>query len=214
MQKITIVAFGDSTTAFRDTVSEVYSQRLERKLVHGNPALKIINSGVQKSDTNRAEKRFSEDVMNHNPDIIIIQFGINDSAIDVPEGKSSPRVSLDRYTRNLEYFIKELEKSNASIILMTPNPLRWTAETKETYGYPPYDSESTRGFNILLDDYVGKVKKIANENNMTCIDINQAFEGKEPEDLLLDGMHPNDRGHELISELLFPHIKNLIVKIH
>jgi lysophospholipase L1-like esterase len=91
---------------------------------------------------------------------------------------------------------------------MTPNPCRWTKELLKLYGKPPYRPNDPDGFNVLLSDYATIVRRLARQQNVTLVDVYAEYEayGKQPgrsvEDLLLDGMHPNAKGHKLVTELL------------
>ena len=141
---------------------------------------------------------------------MIIQFGINDAAIDVWKAPSAtqPRVSPERYEKNLSHFIERLAGQGAEVILMTPNPCRWSEETRKLYGKPPYRPTDPDGFNVMLIIYADIVQRVALQKKVTLIDVYAAFQayGKEPgqsvDDLLLDGMHPNAKGHQLIAKLL------------
>ena len=106
--------------------------------------MRVINAGVGGNTTEMARKRFEADVLSHRPRIAIIQFGINDAAVDVwkTPPATQPRVSLERYEANLRHFVETLKSSHALVVLMTPNPLRWTPKLKEMYGRPPYQPES------------------------------------------------------------------------
>ena len=72
---------------------------------------------------------------------MIIQFGINDAAIDVWRNPpaTKPRVPEAFFRENLLFFIDSLRQHDTRIILMTPNPLRWTPRlrTKKGTGSPP-----------------------------------------------------------------------------
>ena len=86
---------------------------------------------------------------------------------------------------------------------MTPNPLRWTDKLKKMYGKNPYNPVDPDGFNVRLRDYAMVVRRLAKEESVRLIDVYQAFEEAGDVDaLLLDGMHPNDRGHRLIADRL------------
>ncbi len=204
-----IVAFGDSTTASRGEL-KVFSRLLKDKLPTKGVDAKIINSGVGGNNTNQARKRFQKDVLAHHPDIVIIQFGINDAAIDVWKQPPAtvPRVRLDQYEENLTHFVTTLKSQDSKIILMTPNPCRWTSKLKKLYGSPPYQLDQLDGFNVLLSEYANAVRRIAKQNDIPLIDVYRQFQehNKQPQqavdDLLLDGIHPNDQGHRLIAELL------------
>ncbi len=195
-----IVAFGDSTTARRGPL-KIYADLIAQS----NPKDWIINAGIGGHNTEHARKRFERDVLEENPDTVIIQFGINDSAVDVWKKPSAaePRVPLKTYETNLRQFVTALKSKNTEVILMTPNPLRWTDKLKKMYGKNPYNPADTDGFNVRLRDYAMVVRRLAKEESVRLIDVYQAFEEAGDVDaLLLDGMHPNDRGHRLIADRL------------
>lgn len=210
--ELTIVAFGDSTTAPRSRVA-TYSAQLDWALADRGIAAEIINAGVGGNTTAMARERFEEDVLSHDPDLVIIQFGICDAAVDVWRGATEPRVAIDDYEANLQYFVETLQARGARVILMTPNPLRWTDALREMYGKPPYDPGDPDGFNVLLRDYAERMRRVAARTGATLVDAFAAFaaygevEGQSVDDLLLDGMHPNSAGQALETDLLLDAIR-------
>ena len=202
-QPVTIVAFGDSTTALRGP-TKIYPAILQEEF-----AVRVINAGVGGNTTEMARKRFEADVLSHQPQIAIIQFGINDAAVDVwkTPPATQPRVSLERYEANLRHFVQTLKSGNALVVLMTPNPLRWTPKLKEMYGHPPYQPEDPDGFNGLLAQYCEAVRHVAREEGAELIDVQRAFSdqaqklGVSVDTLLSDGMHPNEAGHRIVADL-------------
>ena len=202
---VTIVAFGASTTAVRGP-TKVYASVLQEELQN----VRVINAGVPGNTTEMARKRFEQDVLMHQPQIVIIQLGINDAAVDVwkkPPAKE-PRVSPERYEANLRHFVQTLKSKNARVVLMTPNPLRWTPKLKEMYGKPPYQPENVDGFNAPLAPYCEAARRVAREEGAELLDMQQAFveqaqkQGVTVDSLLSDGMHPNDGGHRIEADLL------------
>lgn len=208
-EETTIVAFGDSTTASRGKL-KVYVDIIRQELPERGLPVRVINAGVGGDHTEHARARFEKDVLSHNPDIVVIQFGINDAAVDVWKDPpaTEPRVSLAEYEQNLRRFIHALAQRKASVVLMTPNPLRWTPKMRELYGKPPYLPNETNGFNINLAAYAETIRQIARTEHVPLIDVYRTFEefgmteGRSVDDLLLDGIHPNDRGHRLVADQL------------
>ncbi|MEN9576952.1 MAG: hypothetical protein RL077_6479 [Verrucomicrobiota bacterium] len=204
-EPVTIVAFGDSTTAVRGSTT-IYARLLQEELHN----VRVINAGVPGNTTELARQRFEQDVLRHQPQIVIIQLGINDASVDVwkTPPATEPRVSLERYEANLRHFVQTLKSKNARVVLMTPNPLRWTPKLKELYGKPPYQSENGDGFNAPLGSYCEAVRRVAREAGAEFLDVQQAFvdhaqkRGVTVESLLSDGMHPNDDGHRIEADLL------------
>jgi len=210
---IKLVAFGDSTTAPRGKV-QTYLDCLTHDLPMQGMEVDAINAGIRGNTTARARERFAKDVLKQHPDIAIIQFGINDSAIDVwqtPPATQS-RVAQDQYTRNIEYFAKTLQAQDCKVILMTPNPMCWTRTLKRIYGKPPYRPDDPDGFNMTLRAYVTDLRGVARNLKLPLVDVYAAFQahaqskGQTIGDLLLDGMHPNDNGHRLVANLLITEI--------
>jgi len=204
---VTIVAFGDSTTALRNTVDQVYADRLDDLLAPHGVNATVINSGVGGSHTGKktdnprgpaqqAMDRFDSAVRDHNPDVVIIQFGWNDSWVDEGGPESASRIPVADYEANLTHFVTTLRKDGARVILMTPNRPKstieqWRVERTETY--------------------VDAVRRVAQAQLVPLVDIWQAYadfdavDDQSLDDLLVDNnVHPNDAGHALVAELLTP----------
>lgn len=199
-ERTRIIAFGNSTTASRRSVTGVYAQRLPGHLLDAGIKNQVINEGIPGSHTGHlvdndhhriphALDRFEEAVLGQDPDAVIICFGINDSWID--KGKESPRISREKFRMNLHSMIDALKSRKVSVVLMTPNALgqRIGSQQKE-----------------MTAEYVQIVRDLADSENLALIDqwnlIKQYGEKKDQEidELLLDGIHPNDRWHELLAE--------------
>ena len=209
-----IVMFGDSTTAPRPgAVEKVYAQRVAEALQGVASSLTIHNAAVGGNTTKDALARMDRDVLAHQPKIVVIQFGINDSAIDVWKNPPArePRISQNEFEENLRTIIVQARAAGASPILMTANPLRWTSKLKELYGNPPYDVSRSDGFEApTLVGYNEIVRELAAELRVPLVDIHKEFQRHDTDNLLLDGMHPNDAGHELIAQRLVPIIREVV----
>lgn len=212
-----LVVFGDSTTALRGNL-EVYSQILQKELPENQIQVNGINAGKSGDNTNQARERFEKDVLSKNPDFVIIQFGINDSMVDVWKDPPAivPRIAKQEYEQNLTYFVTALKQRNIPVILMTPNPLRWTEKLKQKYGKPPYDSNDSAGLNVILKDYAQSVRQIASEQKVPLVDVYTIFENygkvayQSVDELLLDGMHPNQTGHRITAYRLRKQIESMM----
>jgi lysophospholipase L1-like esterase len=204
---VTIVVFGDSTTA-ENSEFPVYSRLLEKSLPERlHRPVKIVNAGVRGNTTADAAKRFEHDVLAVRPDLVVIQFGINDATIDVwkKPPATEPRVSLADYLANLGRFISAIRSQGTAVILMTPNPLNWTPRLMELYGHPPYDVKDPDSLNFNLSKYAAAMRELATQTGVPLVEVRRAHEtwpGGATEPLVADGMHPNQRGHELVARLL------------
>lgn len=212
-----IVFFGDSTTAPRSGVRKVYAARVEEILQGVGSSLSFHNAGIGGNTTRDARRRFQQDVLRHRPRLVVLQFGINDAAVDVwkTPPATAPRVPLREYLDNLRALVAEAQRQQVRVILMTTNPLRWSARTQGLYGKPPYDPAAEDGFDAAtLAGYNEALRRLAAELQLPLVDVRAAypaFAARQQTDLgglLLDGMHPNDLGHQLVAELLVPVIRD------
>jgi len=201
---VKIVAFGDSTTFDRYGYTN-YVDNLRAALPekYGRP-FEIINSGWPSNTTEQGRARFQKDVLDHKPDFVIIQFGINDSLIDFTNTPpaTAPRVSLERYRENLEHFVTSAKAQGAKVILMTPNPIYWTWTSLQAFGQAPYNMDTVDGFNVLLKDYAEVSREVAKKYDLYGPDI-QAIYLANPRawvDWLCDGMHSTDAGYKVITD--------------
>lgn len=205
-----IVAFGDSTTARRGRI-RIYSEILGEELPKRGAPVRVINAGVGGNHTIQARARFKRDVLDQSPDIVIIQFGINDAAVDVwrKPPATSPRVPLAAYGENLRFFVEQVREAGAEPILMTPNPMGWTDQLRRLYGKAPYRPDDPEGLNVILTQYAAMVRSVAKEEKVPLVDVFKEMEGRM-DALLLDGMHPNDKGHRFVADLLMARLARVL----
>lgn len=108
--------------------------------------------------------------------------------------------------------IDAIRNQNGDVILMTPNRLAWAKTTRELYNKPPYLPDDPEGFNVVLNTYVQGLRELAARKKVMLVDVNAAYEkyptesGQPYSRLLGDGMHPNDKGHQLVHDLLLAKI--------
>lgn len=192
---LTLVYMGDSITegqyvdaALRWT--DLISDRLHRRFLQSAVNLMLLNQGVSGETTRQGLERFARSVQVHQPEIMTLQFGLNDCNCWVTD-RGLPRVSLDAYRANLEEMIDRARTFGArQIILSTNHP---TLRRKRLLSGESLEDSRRR--------YNDAVRKIADERNVTLCDIDAAFGGisdDELETLLLpypDHLHLSPKGH-------------------
>jgi lysophospholipase L1-like esterase len=202
-QLIKIVAFGNSTTAPRKGIERVYIERVHESLMKDGFNNSIINSGIGGSHTGsikdnsfskieHAMDRLQNAVLDYWPNWVTLDFGLNDSWQD--KGKdSTSRIPIEDFKKNLTYIIDKILAQNGKVILLTPNLI---GKKFEKWRY-----------NKVLE-YKIATKKIALEKHIHWIDSWKLFSKytkkyhTELDTLLLDGIHPNDIGHQIISDAI------------
>jgi lysophospholipase L1-like esterase len=202
---VTIVAFGDSTTAHRtlDDNSQlvVYGDLLQAELptILGEPVT-VINSGVPSDSTNHGLARINSAVLAQNPDYVVIQFGANDALVDGTNGV--PRVPLATYTANLQSMVDQIEAIGATPILMSPFPLNSLIGI-----YWPWSVYDTPAFGDLQNQYATAMGSVAAANGIPFVDmvgpvLQYRIATGNPYAATIDYIHPNAIGHRMEADLL------------
>lgn len=202
---ITIVAFGDSVThgavgAGEINYETVYWNRLKQKInaYRNYVPVNVINAGIGGITANASLERMDKQVLAHNPDLIIVCFGLNDV-----------NGELDVYLDALRTIFEKGLKSGADVIFMTPNMLNtYVAEdTEEKYlEYAAKTAEMQNGGK--MDLYMESAVKVAEEMGVLVCDCYKKWKAMaESEDttmLLANRInHPTRAMHELFAESLF-----------
>ena len=222
--RLTLVALGDSTTAIDDWSGqgiESYAELLPASLAAHGIEARVVNAGVGDTTTRDARERLDRDVRAFSPDLMVVQFGINDSWIDAGEGRREPRLARAEYRDNLVFIVRTLKADGSRIVLLTPNPVRWDRpEEIAVFGTHPglLDTADERGLNGLLDLYAETVREVAREEHVPLVDVHRAFEayGDAPDqsirELLIagDGIHPSAAGQRLVCRLLTATVAGLL----
>jgi lysophospholipase L1-like esterase len=224
---IRIVALGDSTTAaardWAPEIQEVYADCLPPALARYGISVVVFNAGIGDTTTRQAVARLDRDVRRHHPNLLVVQFGINDSWIDVDQGRTRPRLTRAEFRGNLRTIIRQMRKDGASVVLMTPNPMRW----RDPYYIRAFtehpgllDVGDARGIDRLLEAYAQDIRDVAKSESVAVVDVFQAFEsygetpGQSVDDILLagDGIHPNQAGQRLVCKLLTSRIAEVLAR--
>ena len=202
---ITIVAFGDSVTHGILGYNEVgyetaYWNRLRKKIldIRNYVPVNVIDSGIEGITAKNSLDRMDRDVFAHNPDLVIIMFGLND--VNFP---------LEEYTESLATMFERCNEKGIYTIFMTPNMLN-TYVAEDTFeGYKTYAEKTAQMQNEgRLDMYIEAAVKTAKENNIPVCDCYSKWKEmskKQDTTMLLANRvnHPIREMHELFADNLF-----------
>lgn len=202
---ITIVAFGDSVTHGAVASGEinyetVYWNRLKKKLnnLRDFVPVNVINAGIGGVNAKWSLERIDKQVLAHNPDLVIVCFGLNDVV--------NP---LEDYIDSLEEIFDKCLNSGAEVIFMTPNMLNTTVAEdtpKENYNYAIKTAKiQNEG---RMDMYMEKAVELAEKMGVTVCDCYKKWKKlSETQDityLLANRInHPTKEMHELFAQSLF-----------
>lgn len=207
---INIVAFGDSLTHGALAEGEinyetVYFNRLRKKILKINNyvPVNVINAGIGGVTAQSSINRVESQVLIHNPDLIIICFGLNDV-----------NGLLEDYINSLEIIFKKCLLSQAEIIFMTPNMLNtYVAEDTDEHlkEYARITSEFQN--NGKMDLFIKEACKLAVNMNIKVCDCYSEWKRlskkKDTTKLLANRInHPVKEMHKLFADNLFKIIFN------
>jgi lysophospholipase L1-like esterase len=202
---ITIVAFGDSVTHGAVGPNEidyetVYWNRLRQKInaKRNYVPVNVINAGIGGISAIGSLERMEKQVLAHNPDLVIVCFGLNDVNGD-----------LETYLAALRSIFTRLQEAGTDVIFMTPNMLNTSVadDTEATYmEYAAKTAEMQNGGR--MDLYMNSAVALAKELNVTVCDCYQQWKQlSKTQDityLLANRInHPTREMHELFAESLF-----------
>ena len=211
-----ILFLGDSTTAHREREGVVtYEEQLGKRMRENRFSVDLVNAGVGGYTTRMAKNAFAKLTAGPDPDFVTIQYGINDSAIDVwaDPPQTQPRVCEEEFAENLKWMIAQFQAKSIPVLLMTTSQLRWSEKTLGYYGNPPYDPNDPLSLtNVSLRRYNEVIRQVASETGVMLLDIFDRWDkiaAERGEDavsalLLDDQMHPNTAGQAVVAEALYP----------
>ena len=201
---INIVIFGDSVShgclVNHIDYENVYWNRLRKKLnaVCDFVPVNMICSAISGTTANASVCRLEKQVLNHNPDMVIVCFGLNDV-----------NGSLETYLRSLRTIFERCTEAGAEVIFMTPNMMNtYVAEgTPEKYLDYAYKTAEMQT-NGRMDLYISEAMKLANEMGVTVCDCYSKWkELAKTQDttLLLANRinHPTEEMHRLFADSLY-----------
>jgi len=203
---IVVVFMGDSITAgqFVDPSlrwTSLVSDVIVRKYLPTTVNFQMLNRGVSGETTRQGLERFPNDLQQYRPDIVTIQFGLNDCNCWVSDG-GLPRVSEAAYHANLIEMIERARRFGARRIITSTNhptlrhKILLSGESLE---------DRRRRYNEI-------VREVAAPNGAELCDIEEAFAGfddRELSEMLLpypDHLHLSVAGHRHYASYIEPHI--------
>lgn len=202
-----IVIFGDSVSHGHlvDTVDyeTVYWNRLKKKLNAFRSIIPVnmINAAIGGTTAAASLKRMETQVFRHDPDLVIICFGLND--VGGP---------LHTYLDALKEIFRKCIDHGCDAIFMTPNMLN-TYVADDTLAQHRDYAHVTAGFQTSgrMDQYMDAAVNLATEMGIPVCDCYAAWkELAKTEDttmLLANRInHPTAEMHQLFADMLYPMI--------
>lgn len=162
-----------------ESYPHLFHQELKSRYPHA--VINVIVTAIGGEHSVAGEARFKNDVLTHKPDVIFIDYALNDRRQD-PAKVEAAWISMVRMSK----------EQNIPIILLTP-----TGDSSAKLD-DPQDPLCQRA---------ELIRRIAKNENILLADIFAAWQaevasGTPQTDLLSQGNHPNLRGHKLAQSVI------------
>lgn len=202
----TIVALGDSLTDDLQGWFNIFQHVLEIGLE--DRGFTFINSGVSYDTSTDALKRLNRDVLDHEPDWVIVALGTFD-AQRLHVSPDRPLVSLADYWENLntiESTVSEL--TDNPLIWLTPPPvITEMLQDVRLFNFDIYEEDLSSIREILtgkkgyIVDPLGE--RMHSDEEQQVQEDEEEYTGPAPWNYLSDGLHPSLSGHNnTVKELI------------
>ena len=167
---------------------ESYPFQLLKQLKELYPfaVINIITTSIGGENSMSGEKRFESDVLVHKPDVLFIDYALNDRAI-----------GLDKSLAAWSNMIEKATSNNIKVILLTPSP-----DGSSNMLDPTND----------LEKYSSQIKMLAKKYGVGLVDSYDSFKqkvisGDSLSNYMSQVNHPNEKGHLLIANELMKYFK-------
>lgn len=146
----------------------------------------VINTSIGGENSESGLKRFESDVLTHKPDVLFIDYALNDRGM-----------GLERAKIAWEKMIRLALDKNIKVILLTPSPDQ-RVDIKDDLS--------------ILDQHASQIKALAKNFQIGFIDSYALFKNKvKTGHNLVDYMsqvnHPNEKGHQMITDEIMGYFK-------
>ena len=146
----------------------------------------IINTSIGGENSESGQKRFESQVLNHTPDVVFIDYALNDRGLGLIRAKIA-----------WEKMIRAALDKNIKVILLTPSPDQ-TVDIKNDQ--------------TILDQHARQIIQLSKYFNVGLIDTYAIFKNATKQgvalvDLMSQVNHPNANGHHLIADEIMKYFK-------
>jgi acyl-CoA thioesterase-1 len=158
----------------------------ELKELYPYAVINIINTSIGGENAVNGANRFESDVLVHNPDVLFIDYSLNDRG-----------VGLEKSREAWNSMIEKALARDIKIILLTPSP-----DTRK----------DIQEDNNELEQHANQVRNLASYYEIGLVDSYERFRSKvisgDSLSMYMSSVvHPNEKGHQIITDELIKYFK-------
>jgi lysophospholipase L1-like esterase len=150
------------------------------------PGKPYVNRGISGQTTAQMVVRLFEDVINLKPAVLVLYAGTNDIA------RNNGPQTAEMIQGNFQAMVELAQLHGIRVVLCSVTPVSDYGPRKMTEGRPPADILK---LNTWLKTYAAQTKSVYADYFAALVDE----KGMLKEGVSRDGLHPNDKGYELMA---------------
>lgn len=184
-EKITVAYLGGSITQGSSAGNDLCYARLTTNwLMEKFPSAEIeyVNAGIGATGSYIGVYRTDRDVLCHNPDLVFVDFSVNDTT----ENTQRNIASYDGVLRKL--WAAESAPAIVTIAMTMDNGT----------SFQQYHSEICKAYDIPMISYKDAILDVINNGHIKWTDISD------------DNIHPNVTGHKVLTEIITAYLQDVI----
>lgn len=203
-----IVCIGDDWAAGRRGGPKPWADRLAVQLEarFSGCRFEVENVARAGDTTVTGLRRLNRDVLSRDPDVVVMQYGFTDSAVNLPFEEDFPAVAPGAFGSNLIDLVSGVGALGAKVVLVQPGARVWTDGSRAKYGAPPFDLGSDFGFDRLGAAYAGIVAGAGAEQRIPVIPVHEADRLRGADATVAfrgeDGRLPSAEAHAWVADRL------------
>ena len=208
------ICFGQGVSIHKGWVTRISAYLSELSKSIGCDVL-LTNASINGNTTRQALERMPYDIQSQNPDIIIVQFGMNDCNYWQTD-KGNPRVSPRAFEANLEEIIIRAFTFGVQKILLNTNHPTGRDQTVMPYATITYQQSNERYNQIIRSVASGFGERVVlNDIAAACLKYTQNDRSVLLRLLLPepDILHLSEAGHDLYLDLICPKVKQAVFEL-
>lgn len=199
-----IACLGDSVTAGYTASgvidhAQVYHARLKNELAMRYPlaVVNIINAGVAGDSAQGGCNRLQRDALVHQPDALIIAFGLNDSA--------GHEAGLPAFEKSLRHVVQTSRDAGVKWLVLVTPPMMATADNPHIHANDRRHVASIlqRHHSGALPMYAQTIRQVARAMDVPLADVHARWQaladaGTDTNAMLANGLnHPTGQAHAI-----------------
>ena len=202
--EVFINRFGNIDTEYRP--EKAYAARLQRKLRALAPtcAAGVMDCGISGDNARGGLERLERDVLSRDPDLVVVNFGLNDSMFpNVDSG-------VAMYERSMRGIFETILSHGSEAMLLTPNRMcSYVSHQVMDPQWRDIAADAARVQNDgVLDRYVDAARNVAKSLGVPVADAYERWNrlekaGVDTTALLANAInHPKEEMHDLFADLI------------